>query len=79
MTTGERNEGGELVPALARVEAVTGAHVATVTADTGYAYAKVFGELERREIQGVIPTKAEPIRSPVPMRRFRLTTPGTTS
>ena len=42
-----------------------------MAADAGYAYAKIFGGLERRGIAGVIPTKAEPIRSPVPMRRFR--------
>ncbi|WP_438502778.1 transposase, partial [Amaricoccus solimangrovi] len=59
---------------LARLDAVaqaTGVPIQTVTADAGYAYAKIFGGLERREISGVIPTKAEPIRSPVPLRRFR--------
>ena len=49
----------------------TGAPIRTVTADAGYAYAKVYGGLERREIEAVIPAKAEPIRSPVPLRRFR--------
>lgn len=43
----------------------------TATADSGYAYAKVYGQLERRGTEAVIPPKAEPIRSPVPMRRFR--------
>ncbi|TWB34630.1 DDE family transposase [Nitrospirillum pindoramense] len=71
VTTGEDNEGAELVPALDRVEALTGAKVATATADAGYAYAKVYGQLERRGTQAVIPPKAEPIRSPVAMRRFR--------
>ncbi len=71
VTTGEDNEGAELVPALDRVEALTGAKVSTATADAGYAYAKVYGQLERRGTQAVIPPKAEPIRSPVPMRRFR--------
>lgn len=71
VTTGEDNEGAELVPALDRVEALTGAKVATATADAGYAYAKVYGQLERRGTQPVIPPKTEPIRSPVPMRRFR--------
>ena len=43
-----------------------------VTADAGYAYAKVYAAFERRGIDAVIPAKAEPIRSPfVPMRRFR--------
>jgi transposase len=71
VTTGELNEGDELVPALARVEAVTGRPVATATPDAGYAYAKVYGALERRGTAAIIPPKAEPIRSPVPMRRFR--------
>ena len=70
-TTGDLNEGGELVPAIERVEAVTSTAVAVASADAGYAYAKVYGALERRGITAVIPPKAEPIRSPVPMRRFR--------
>lgn len=71
VTTGETNEGAELVPAIERIERLTGIHVATATADAGYAYAKVYGALERRQTDAVIPPKAEPIRSPVPMRRFR--------
>src|SRR4051794_36526681 len=51
--------------------ATTGVAMTTVTADAGYAYAKVYGALERRGIDALIPTKAEPIRSPVPLRRFR--------
>lgn len=70
-TTGELNAGGELVPAIERVEALTGTAVAVARADAGYAYAKVYGALERRGITAVIPPKAEPIRSPVPMRRCR--------
>jgi IS5 family transposase len=50
--------------------ATTGVPIATVTADAGYAYAKVYGALERRRIDALIPTKAEPIKSPVPLRRF---------
>lgn len=71
VTTGERNEGGELAPALARIEAVTGVHVATATADTGYSYAKVYAALERRGTDAIIPARAESIRTPVPIRRFR--------
>ena len=71
VTTGETNEGEQLLARLDAVEKTTGAEITTVTADAGYAYAKIFGGLERRGIAGVIPTKAEPIRSPVPMRRFR--------
>jgi hypothetical protein len=45
--------------------------ITAVTADAGYAYAKVYGALERRRIDALIPTKAEPIRCAVPLRRFR--------
>lgn len=71
VTTGERNEGEELLARLDAVEETTGAEIATVTADAGHADARIFGGLERRGIAGVIPTTAEPIRSPVPLRRFR--------
>jgi transposase len=71
VTTGEVNEGGTLDLQIDTVQATTGVAVQTVTADAGYAYAKVFGRLEERRIETIIPPKAEPIRSPVPMRRFR--------
>lgn len=71
VTTGETNEGEELLARLDAVERTTGIKIDTVTADAGYAYAKIYGGLERREIAAIIPAKAEPIRSPVPMRRFR--------
>jgi transposase len=71
VTTGEINEGQEILARLDAAAATTGAPIGTVTADAGYAYAKVFAGLEQREITGVIPTKAEPIRSKVPLRRFR--------
>jgi hypothetical protein len=45
------------------VKATTGVDIKTVTADAGYAYAKVYGALERRGIDALIPAKAEPIRS----------------
>ena len=71
VTTGQENEGDHI---LARVDAVaqtTGTGVKTATADQGYAYGKVYGGLERRGIDPVIPAKKEPIRSKVPLRRFR--------
>lgn len=71
VTTGETNEGEELLARLDAAEKTTGVKIETVTADVGYAYAKIYGGLERRQIAAIIPAKAEPIRSPVPMRRFR--------
>ncbi len=71
VTTGEINEGQQILDRLDAVTATTGTRIETVTADAGYAYAKVFAGLETREITSIIPTKAEPIRSKVPLRRFR--------
>ena len=71
VTTGEVNEGDRIEDQVDAVQEIPGAKVATVTADAGYAYAKVYGGLERRGIDALIPAKAEPIRSPVPLRRFR--------
>ncbi len=71
VTTSEVNEGQTILDRLEAVAAVTGVPVEIVTADAGYVYAKVFAGLGAREITGVIPAKAEPIRSKVPLRRFR--------
>jgi uncharacterized protein YggE len=68
VTTGQTNEGEMMEPQVDEVQATTGTDIKTVTADAGYAYAKVYGALERRGIGALIPTKAEPIRSPVPLR-----------
>ena len=71
VTTGEVNEGEPLLARMDAIKDLTGMAIRTVTADAGYAYAKLFAGLEEREIAAVIPAKKEPIRSPVPMRRFR--------
>ena len=71
VTTGEANEGGEIEGQADAVTATTGTAIKTITADQGYAYGKVYGALERRGIDPVIPAKKEPIRSRVPLRRFR--------
>jgi transposase len=71
VTTGQTNEGELIEPQVDEVEATTGIDIKKVTADAGYAYAKVYGALERRDIDALIPAKAEPIRSRVPLRRFR--------
>lgn len=71
VTSGEVNEGQVILERLDATAKTTGTRISTATADAGYAYAKVFAGLEAREIDGVIPTKAEPIRSKVPLRPFR--------
>jgi transposase len=70
VTTGQTNEGEIIEPQVDQVKATTGLDIKTVTADSGYAYAKVYGALERRGIEALIPAKAEPVRSRVPLRRF---------
>jgi transposase len=71
VTTGQTNEGEMIEPQVDEIEATTGIDIKAITADAGYAYAKVYGALERRGIDALIPAKAEPIKSRVPLRRFR--------
>lgn len=71
VTTGEVNEGQVVLERIDAAAATTGKAIKTATADAGYAYGKVYGGLERRGIDPLIPAKAEPIKSPVPLRRFR--------
>ena len=58
-------------PQVDEIKATTGIAIRTVTADAGYSYGKVYGALEQRGIDALIPAKAEPIKSRVPLRRFR--------
>jgi transposase len=71
VTTGETNEGQVVIDRVDATMETVGAPIKTVTADAGYAYARVYGSLERRGIDALIPTKAEPVKSAVPLRRFR--------
>lgn len=72
VATGEENEGIAVVARLDAITATTGAAMAVATMDAGYAYAKVFRALEDREIEGVVPAKAEPPPGKViPTRRFK--------
>jgi hypothetical protein len=71
ITTGQTNEGDIIEPQVDEVRRVTGVRPSAVTADAGYAYATVYAAFEKRGIDAVIPAKAQPIRSRVPMRRFR--------
>ena len=71
VTIGETNEGDTIEGQVDEVRESSGAEIGTVTADAGYAYGKVYGGLERRGIDLLIPAKAEPSKSRVPLRRFR--------
>jgi hypothetical protein len=70
-TTGEADEGSAIGGQRDAVAEAAGVGIKTAAADRGHAYGKVYGALERRGIDPVIPAKAEPIRSRVPWRRFR--------
>ena len=71
VTTGEVNEGDTIEAQVDAVQEIADRAIATVTADAGYAYGKVYGGFERRGIDPLIPAKREPIKSRVPLRRFR--------
>jgi transposase len=72
VTTGEANEGEQLLAQMDRVEANTGVRIETVTGDAGYAHGSNYEQLEQRQVAAVIPPQAEP-RHPkhIPIRRFK--------
>lgn len=71
-TAGDVNEGDLLLEQVGRIEASIGRGIQAVTADSGYAYGKVYGGLERKGIDAVIPPKAEPRAGPrLPISRFK--------
>jgi transposase len=72
VTPGDHNEGNELIDQIDRITRRKGRPPTIVTADAGYAYGKVYGALESRGIEPVIPVKAEPKpRNVIPLRRFK--------
>ena len=71
VTTGETSEGVQLPEQIDRIESTTGKKIKTLTADSGYAHAKNYAELEKREIEGIIPPQPEVDRKCLPARRFR--------
>src|SRR5215831_458202 len=72
VTAGDVNEGDLIGLQIDHVGEVTGHTPTTLTADAGYAYAKVFRAAEDRGIHAVIPPKAEPKpRTAIPLRRFK--------
>jgi hypothetical protein len=70
VTTGQANEGDSILAQVDAVAVTTGMPVVVGATDQGYAYDKVYGGLERRSADPVIPAKKEPVRSRAPLRRF---------
>ena len=72
LTTGETNEGKQLLEQVERIEAATGKHLEVVTADASYAHGANYEALEDRKTEAVIPPQPQP-KNPkrIPSRRFR--------
>jgi transposase len=72
VTTGEDNEGTQLLEQVSRVKGNAGREPKTVTADAGYAHSRNYAGLEEREIEAVIPPQHEPgVARKIPARRFK--------
>jgi len=72
VTTGEANEGKELDGQLDRVEGLTGSKISTVTADRGYSHSRNYKELEKREVDAIIPPQKRGRHGKViPLSRFK--------
>ena len=71
VTAGTVNEREMLESQVEAVRELSGREAAMVTADSGYAYSKVYGVLEHRGVAALIPAKKEPSQSRVPLRLFR--------
>jgi hypothetical protein len=72
LTTGEENEGKRLIDAVDRIEEATGKDLINITADASYAHARNYQELERREIDAIIPPERERSKEKrIPIRRFK--------
>lgn len=75
VTTGQANEGKQLLEQVQRIEATVGTHVACVTCDAGYAHGTNYAALEQRGTDAVIPPPRVVSRKKdsqrIPARRFK--------
>ena len=72
ITTGQQNEGSQLLEQIERIESNTGKDIKTLSADAGYAHGRNFEHLEQRNIDAIIPVQNEQ-KNPtcLPARRFK--------
>jgi len=71
ITTGQANEGKQLLEQLDRIEANTGQQPDTITADKGYAHGANYEQLEQRQIEAIIPSQTSKTKSScIPSCRF---------
>lgn len=71
VTTGEANEGKELLGQIERAEANTGREVQTVTGDAAYSHPANYDELLRRDIDEVIVPQRVGVGKRIPVSRFK--------
>ncbi len=73
LTTGEANEGKQLLEQVERIEATVGTRVDSVTCDAAYAHGTNYAALEERHTDAIIPPPITPRRKRqrIPMRRFK--------
>jgi transposase len=72
LTTGETNEGQQLLDQIDRIQLLTEQPITTVTADSSYAHAGNYQELEQNDIEAIIPPQKETARKErIPFRRFK--------
>ena len=71
VTEGTLNEREMMASHIEAVSELSGRAPEMVTADSGYAYSKVYAALEGRGVSALIPAKKEPTQSRVPLRLFR--------
>jgi IS5 family transposase len=74
VTTGATHDSTTVEAQLDAVAALSGAAIQVATMDAGYAITRVFADLEQRQIEAVVPAKAERPPKPgvIPVRRFKL-------
>jgi len=71
LTTGEVNEGKQLIEGLSRVEVVTGIKVQRVTADGSYAHPSNYEAMEARGTEAIIPPMGQRRKfQRIPLMRF---------
>jgi IS5 family transposase len=72
VTTGEQNEGAQLLDQVERIETNTGRKVETITADAAYAHSVNYRELEKRGTEAIIPPQKESVPpGRMPLSRFK--------
>ena len=72
VTTGEVNEGNQLLEQIEQVEQRLERHMETVTADAGYGHASNYGQLEQRKTEAIIPPQRRGRKSrTIPLAQFK--------